>query len=102
MLLKSLGFNSHLVSGFFHGPGNKPDNHVICVVEFSPEEKYMLDLGQGLPFAEPVPMHELPYIAKAAGWRYGYKKADNTTDLYHRVQLDGALYGTEYVSNSLF
>jgi len=97
LLLQALGFNSYLISGLFHGPRYMPDNHVICIVEFSSEEKYLLDLGIALPFAEPVPMHKLPYTQIAAGFRYRYKEADDKKGVYYRVQLDGALYGGEFV-----
>ncbi len=95
MLLKVLGFNSYLVSGFVHGSRNRQDNHVVCVVEFSLDEKYLMDLGVGLPFAEPVPLNELPYTQMAAGFRYRYIKGDK--GIYYRMQLDGALFGGEFV-----
>ncbi|CAL8073303.1 unnamed protein product [Orchesella dallaii] len=100
-LLQAIGFNSYTVSGFVHGPRNMPDNHVICIVEFSSEEKYLLELGVALPFAEPVPMHKLPYTQTAAGFRYRYKEADDKKGVYYRVQLDGALYGAEFEDKNL-
>ncbi|ODN02905.1 putative arylamine N-acetyltransferase 2 [Orchesella cincta] len=99
-LLQAIGFNSYTVSGFVHGPRNTPDNHVICIVEFSPEEKYLLELGVALPFAEPVPMHKLPFTQTAAGFRYRYKKADDREGVFYRVQLDGALFGGEFEDKS--
>lgn len=95
MLLKVLGFNSYLVSGFVHGSRNRQDNHVLCVVEFSSDERYLMDLGVGLPFAEPVPLNKLPYTQMAAGFRYRYIKGDK--GIYYRMQLDGALFGGEFV-----
>ncbi len=98
ILLKALGFNSYVVSGFVRGDDYLPDNHVICIVEFSPEEKYLCDVGVGLPFAEPVPMHDLPYTQTSAGFRYQYRKVENGDGLYERIQLDGGLFGGAYVS----
>lgn len=94
LLLKSLGFDAFIVAGTFHG-GFSPDNHVICIVRLSVDELYLIDLGATLPFAEPVPLHNLPYVNRAVGCRYSYKKAEN--GLYERTQLDGALFGGEYV-----
>lgn len=96
LLLKALGFDAFIVSGMFKGPGCLPDNHVMCVVRFSADELYLLDLGVTLPFAEPVPLHNLPYVNRAVGYRYLYRKSDFGT--YERVQLDGALFGGEYVN----
>lgn len=98
ILLKALGFNSYVVSGFVRGADYVADNHVICVVEFSPEKRYLCDVGVGLPFAEPVPMHDLPYTQKSAGFRYRYRKVKNEDELYELVQLDGGLFGGAYVS----
>jgi len=98
MLLKTIGLKSYLISGYLHGPRNLPDNHVMCVVEITEEEKYLFDLGVGLPFVEPVPLHKLPYTQIAGGYRYRYVKgsADNDKVLYYRMQLDGALFGGEF------
>lgn len=95
LLLKALGFDAFVVSGSVLS-SISPDNHVICVVRLNTQENYLLDLGVGLPFAEPVPLHNLPYINRAAGFRYLYRKSDK--GLYECVQLDGALNSGAYVS----
>lgn len=56
-----------------------------------------IDLGVGVPFPEPIPLHNLPYIHRAVGHRLMYRKSVN--DLYECVQLDGSLRGVEYVSS---
>lgn len=96
LLLQSLGFDAFIVAGTYQGPGFLPDNHVICIVRLNADELYLLDLGVTLPFAEPVPLHNLPYVNRAVGCRYSYKKVEN--GLYARTQLDGALFGEEYVN----
>lgn len=96
LLLKSLGFDAFIVAGTFKGQGYAPDNHVICIVRLNADELYLFDLGVTLPFAEPVPLHKLPYVNRAAGFRYSYRKVEN--GLYERTQLDGALFGGEYVN----
>lgn len=95
LLLKAVGFDAFIVAGSFLAPGYLPDNHVICIVRLTVDELYLLDLGVTLPFAEPVPLHNLPYVNRAAGCRYSYKKVENGR--YQRTQLDGALFGAEYV-----
>lgn len=96
LLLKSLGFDTFITSGSFTGPGYLPDNHVICIVRLNVDELYLLDLGVTLPFAEPVPLHNLPYFNQAVGCRYSYRRSEN--GMYERTQLDGALFGGEYVN----
>jgi len=96
ILLKALGLNAYAISSCVKGPGLVADNHVICIVEFTPEKKYLLDLGVALPFAEPVPMHQLPYTKTAAGLRYQYKLAEEGGKTYVRTQLDGELFGALY------
>lgn len=100
VLLKSLGFDAFIVAGTFQGEGYLPNNHVLCIVRLNAEELYLLDLGVTLPFAEPVPLHNLPYVNQAVGCRYKYRKSEN--GLYERTQLDGALFGGEYVCFVLY
>lgn len=95
-LLKALGFDAFIISGMFKGPGCLPDNHVMCIVRLNVDELYLLDLGMTLPFAEPIPLHYLPYTNRSAGYRYLYRQSEN--GLYERVQLDGALFGEKYVN----
>lgn len=96
LLLNALGFDAFVAAATFVGQNFPPDNHVICIVRLNAEEQYLIDVGQALPFDEPVPLHNLPYVGRAAGYRYCYKKAEN--GLYVRTQLDGALFGGDYVS----
>lgn len=72
------------------------NNHVLCVVRLNSDDLYLLDLGVGLPFPEPIPLHNLPYIHRAVGNRLMYRKSVN--EFYECVQLDGALVGAKFVS----
>lgn len=92
LLLKSLGFDTFIISGTI----KNINNHVLCVVRLSSDELYLLDLGVGVPFPEPIPLHNLPYIFRAVGHRIMYRKSEN--EFYECVQLDGALIGAEFVS----
>lgn len=98
LLLNAIGFDAFIVAGTFKGEGSMPDNHVICIVRLAIDELYLLDLGVTLPFAEPVPLHNLPYYRRAVGCRYSYRKTEN--ERYERTQLDGALFGGKYVKFS--
>ncbi|XP_037025789.1 uncharacterized protein LOC119067116 [Bradysia coprophila] len=98
LLLKSLGFDSSIISGTVHcGESTTTNNHVLVVVRLSPNELYLLDLGVGVPFPEPIPLHNLPYIHRAVGHRIMYRKSTN--DFYECVQLDGTLMGEKYEDN---
>lgn len=94
LLLHSLGYDSFIVSGTV-GDGDL-NNHVLCVVRLSPSELYLLDLGVGLPFPEPIPLHNLPYVFPTVGHRIMYRKS--LGEFYECVQLDGSLLGVEFVS----
>ncbi len=73
LLLQQLGFDSFIISGTVKG-GDTDDtnNHVLCVVRLSSNELYLLDLGVGVPFPEPIPLHNLPYTHRAVGHRIMY------------------------------
>lgn len=95
--MKSLGFDSFIISGTVKSGGSSDiNNHVLCAVRIGSNELYLLDLGVGLPFPEPIPLHNLPYIHRAGGHRIMYRKSLN--EFYECVQLDGALGGVEFVS----
>lgn len=96
LLLKALDFDAFIVASTVQGQGYAQDNHVLCIVRLTPDQLYLFDMGVTFPFAEPVPLHDLPHFNRAAGCRYCYKKAEN--GLYIRTQLDGALFGGDYVS----
>lgn len=97
LLLKSLGFDSFIISGaVLVEVSSASNNHVLCVVRLSADELYLFDLGVGIPFKEPIPLHNLPYTHRAVGHRIMYRKSDN--DVYECVQLDGSLMGKKYVS----
>lgn len=95
LLLKTLGFDSFITSGAVNsGDSTSANNHVLCVVRLSPDELYLFDLGVGVPFPEPIPLHNLPYTHRAVGHRIMYRKSAG--DLYECVQLDGTLMGEKY------
>lgn len=96
-MLKALGFDSFITSGTVKsGASSDINNHVLCVVRLRADNLYLLDLGVGLPFPEPIPLHNLPYIHRATGYRMMYRKS--VDEFYECVQLDGALGGGVYVS----
>lgn len=96
LLLKTLGFDTFIISGTVKSSDVGLNNHVLCVVRLNSDHLYLLDLGVGLPFPEPIPLHNLPYTYRAVGNRLVYRKSAN--DFYQCVQLDGALVGAKFVS----
>jgi len=97
-LLRHVGFNSDMISGKFGD--SERDTHAMCLVKFSEDEVYLIDIACALPFEEPIPLHKLPYSNVSAGFRYEYRYCKETNE-YSRWQLDGTFFKGKFVKKKL-
>lgn len=101
LLLVSLGFDAFCVKATFEGPDGIPDSHCIVIVNLSSKEKYLLDVASVHPMEEAVPIHNLPYSAKAAGFAFEFRYNYNNDGLYSRHQIGGSFFNGPFVSHKL-
>jgi arylamine N-acetyltransferase len=84
-LLDGLGFESYNVLGEIFEPRAHQAN--IVTVE---GKRYLLDLGNGAPFIEPIPIDDGPYEIDFAGLGYRFDRQGSDGRLVQSRHIDGA------------
>ena len=95
LLLNSLGYTAFTIAGTV---GVNKGDHIMTIVKFSEHEMYLIDVGCGNPTKDIVPLHKLPFTAKAAG-SYFYEFRQIGDGQYARYQVGGGLLFGDYVSS---
>jgi len=94
LLLEVLGFDIFPVT-ISWASGLMPGTHFGAVVQLSITESYLIDVGCGLPFWEPVPLHQLPYRRTAGGYPFEFRRSPE--GLIQRFQIGGSYFHGKYV-----
>jgi len=85
--LENIGYNVSQLSGEFVRTGI-PGSHSLIAVHIpgrvskekvKRDRSFLVDVGCGIPLAEPVPLDELPYRSRAGGLDFRYEKVDDFT-----------------------
>lgn len=86
ILLQTLHFNAHVVDGSYSAFGDT-HNHVVVLLSdlrFAGDD-YIIDVGSGFPFQDPLPLSELPCTRNCAGNEYKYEWSDQMIHRLHRA-----------------
>jgi arylamine N-acetyltransferase len=83
-LLEGLGFESHVVLGNVVGPRS----HSANVVELE-GRRFLLDLGNGAPLFEPIPLDEGPYEIDFVGLGYRFERQGPRQELVQSRFIQG-------------
>jgi N-hydroxyarylamine O-acetyltransferase len=84
-LLTALGYPSHLVLGQI----SLPFGHQAVVVELG-GRRYLVDLGNGAPIFEPLPLDGEPVEVHRHGLAFRFRGGDETDVLFQDRMIDGA------------
>ena len=93
MLLEALGYEVYHVTSSI---GNKPDNHILTIVQNvqKPGDKFLVDVGIGYPTFDPIPLDfvkESP-VYKQSFLEYKFAWLEGMLVRFHRreeMHLDG-------------
>ncbi len=83
-LLAALGYRVHPVPGYITFPGS----HQALLVQLG-DARLLVDVGNGAPFFEPIPLREAVEIVRA-GLAYRFRSAVATGDWIQERLIDGA------------
>jgi len=84
-LVKSVGYDAFLV-GSTVSLLPMPLNHPLCVIRIE-SGLWLVDMGMGSIFHEPIPLHQLPVSFNVGGHMCEYRKADG--GVFQRVHIRG-------------
>ncbi len=83
-LLAALGYRVHPVLGYITFPGS----HQALLVQFG-DERFLVDVGNGAPFFEPIPLREAVEVRRA-GLAYRFRPDSATGDWVQERWVDAA------------
>lgn len=87
-LLTGLGYRTQLLLGQI----SVPNGHQAVLVEVG-GRRYLIDLGNGAPLFEPIPLDTLPYEIHRYGLSFRYRVAEGTDEIIQDRVIDGAWKG---------
>ncbi|XP_068248335.1 uncharacterized protein [Palaemon carinicauda] len=90
ILLRALRFRTVVVDGCYSSLGDS-HNHVIVLIRDLRHDgdDYIIDVGSGFPFEDPIAVSELPCTRYCAGLEYKYEWQDNNGGLILRLHKLG-------------
>ncbi|XP_066966500.1 uncharacterized protein [Macrobrachium rosenbergii] len=90
ILLRVLRFKAELVDGCYSALGNT-HNHVLILVKDLRHDgdDYIIDVGNGFPFEDPIAVNELPGARHCAGLEYKYQWQDDVGGFILRLHRVG-------------
>lgn len=84
-LLVGLGYDAHAVLGQI----SLPNGHQAVRVELA-GRRYLVDLGNGAPLFEPIPLDDLPVEIHRHGLSYRFRAGERADELLQDRSIDGA------------
>ncbi|XP_042864417.1 uncharacterized protein LOC122248468 [Penaeus japonicus] len=93
LLLRALGLKVDLLDGNYSAHGNDHSHVILLLSDLRfPGDNYVIDVGNGFPSMEIIPLEELPVTYYRAGLEYRYQYSGDDVIRLHRsgdTTLDG-------------